>query len=70
MSDDVLSTHCIVVELRSVDTLIILNVATPDTSENSDVTPLRFKSSSRELFINQVTPVASSCPPMKQLKVV
>ena len=71
MSDDILSTHCMVVELRSVDTLTILSVATPDASENSGIIPLRFNSSSRELLMNQVTPVASSCPPtMKQVKVV
>ena len=47
MPDDVLSLHCIVVEFKSVDTLAILNLATPNSTENSDVTPLRFNSSSR-----------------------
>ena len=68
MPDDVLSLHCIVVEFKSVDTLAILNLATPNSSENSDVTPLRFNSSSREPFRSQVTPVASDPPEVEQVK--
>ena len=67
MPDDVLSLHCIVVEFKSVDTLTILNLA-PIPTENSDVTPLRFNSSSRELFKSQVTPVGSDPPEEKQIK--
>ena len=67
MPDDVLSLHCIVVEFKSVDTLAIINLP-PIPIENSDVTPLRFNSSSRELFKSQITPVGSDPPEEKQTK--
>ena len=67
MPDDVLSLHCIVVEFKSVDTLAILNLA-PIPTENSDVTPLRFNSSSREPLKSQVTPVGFDPPGVKQVK--
>ena len=67
MPDDVLSLHCIVVEFKSADTLAILNLA-PIPIENSDVTPLRFNSSSREPFKSQVTPVGSDPPEEEQAK--
>ena len=70
MPDDVLSLHCIVVEFKSVDTLAILNLATPNSSENCDVTPLGFNSSSREPFKSQVTPVGSDPPEVEQVKAV
>ena len=67
MPDDVLSLHCIVVEFKFADTLAILNLALNST-ENSNVTPLRFNSSSREPFRSQVTPVASDPPEVEQVK--
>ena len=70
MPDNVLSLHCIVVEFKSVDTLAILNLATPNSSENCDVTPLGFNSSSREPFKSQVTPVGSDPPEVEQVKAV
>ena len=55
-------------ELKSADTLAILNLA-PNSTENSNVTPLRFNSStSREPSKSQVTPVASDPPEVKQVK--
>ena len=68
MPDDVLSLHCIVVEFKSVDTLANINLATSNSSENCDVTPMRFNSSSGELFKSQVTPVASDPPEVEQVK--
>ena len=67
MPDDVLSLHCIVVEFKSVDTLAILNLA-PNSTENSNVTPLRFNSSSREPFKSQVAPVGSDPPEVEHVK--
>ena len=67
MPDDVLSLHCIVVEFKSVDTLVILNLV-PIPTENSDVTPLRSNSSSREPFKSQVTPVGSDPPEEEEAK--
>ena len=67
MPDDVLSLHCIVVEFKSVDILAIINLA-PISTENSDVTPLRFNSSSREPFKSQVTPVGTDPPEEEQAK--
>ena len=64
--DDVLSLHCIVLEFKSVDTLAIVNP--PILPKNCDDTPLRFNSSSRELFKSQVTPVGFDPPEVKQVK--
>ena len=51
----VMSTHCMVVELRSVDTLTIVNVA--DESLSIGVALLRFKFSSRVPFKSHLAPM-------------